>query len=156
MEQIRLKTLLAKDKFYTAWFSRVPKLTTFHTTPPWRLYVQREEKGSWARVDIEAFSKAYNEVKRRLPDTWDMAIHCKPQGFLPPVLKSSGKHVWLPMPDGHNWCEYCRRPTVFRFFKRHPAIKQVITTDELRCCICGARLENMKKIKTPLTWPVGS
>jgi|SRR5580765_7726705 len=155
MEQIRLRTLLAKDKFYKAWFSRPPKLTAFHTTPPWRLYIQSSHGGPWARVDLKAFPKAFNEAVRRLPEAWDMAIHCKPQAFMPPVLKAGKQHVWLPMPDGHNWCEYCRRPTVFKFFKRHPAIHQIINPDELRCSICGARLESMRKIKTPLTWPAG-
>jgi hypothetical protein len=156
MEQIRLRTLLSKDKFYKAWFSKPPTLKVLHHTPPWRVYVRKEQQGSWARVDVEAFGKAHNEIVRRLPDYWDFALHSKCQAFLPPVLKAGGKHVWLPMPDGHNWCEYCRRPTVFKFFKRHPAIRQVINPDDLRCGICGARLQSMHKIKTPLTWPAGA
>lgn len=138
---------------FKAWFMKPPTLTVVHSGMPWRLFVQREEGGPWARGDIPSYAKAFGGVKLRLSDAHDMAIHCKPQRFKPPIVKVAGKRKYNPCPDGHTWCEYCRRPTVFRYFKKHPNIKMPINSEEKRCTICGSRLQGMGEYLTTLTYP---
>lgn len=46
--------------------------------------------------------------------------------------------------DAHEWCPYCRRPTVLRWFKSHHAlrtfnIQELVDPSDRRCTICGAR-----------------
>lgn len=151
-QQIRLRTLLKEDTIYKQWFMKPAEITIFHSTPPWRIFVQKEEGGPWARGDAPTYAKAYTAVKLRLPDVHDMTIHSKAQRFRPPVIKVGGKRVYLPMPDGHDWCELCRRPTVFRYFKKHPSIGAV-DPEQLRCTICGIRKEALKRYRSPLSWP---
>ena len=108
---------------------------------------------------------------------WDWTVHCRSASFKPPGrwvnLTKNGKPVyltkgkgkdkeyvlrdgkkvqkqrWVPMhmPPGHQWCPNCRRPTVFRWFRRHHAFvekpdaefKVVYDPSHLRCTICGIR-----------------
>lgn len=149
---IRLVDLL-RDPDYRKWFTTVPTIRVEHHTPPWRLFVQQEEGGRWARVDLPSYPKAYAGVKSRLQECFDMTIHCKPQGFRPPIVEISGKRSYIPVPDGHHWCVYCRRPTVFKFFSKHPNMPKIVIADyEERCTICGARKSGMKLYKTRMPW----
>lgn len=151
-EQIRLRELLREPQ-YRAWFAKVPTITVMHHSPPWRLYVQKLEGGKWARADIRGYPEAYTAVRSRLPECHDMAIHCRPQAFRPPAVELSGKKSYMPCPDGHEWCVYCRRPTVFGYFSSHPAMPHKTVADyELRCGICAARFAGMKRYKPKFSW----
>ena len=154
VEQIRLRTLLKEDEFYRKWFMKPPKIKVSHHTPPWRLMVQKEKGGRWYLKDLPEYAQAFGVVKLRLSEYWDMTIHCKPQGFKPPVLKISGKRIWAPMPLGHRWCMYCRRPTVFRCFRKHPNSKLILSIEEERCSICGARATPMPTFQSTELWPL--
>lgn len=152
MQQITLRELL-KDPEYRKWFSQPPAITVSHHTPPWRFFAQREEGGRWAKAELDTYRDAYSAVRLRLPEYFDMAIHCKPQGFKPPIVVIDGKKSWMPLPDGHYWCVYCRRPTVFSYFSSHPAMPKVTIADyELRCSICAARLAGMRVFKPKFSW----
>jgi hypothetical protein len=153
MEQIRLRTLLKEDEIFREWFKRPPTIEGLSTTPPWRLYIQAEEGGRWARGDLRTYAKAYAEVNSRLRDAWDMTIHCKSRLFKPPVIKKGKATFWLPTPEGHDWCCYCRRAVVFRTFTHHPAIKYGCDPEILRCTICGARQISMPRTNSILPWP---
>lgn len=156
MQQIRLRTLLKEDTFYRRWFMKPPTLTVLQRADatPWRLFVQHEEGGRWSKVDLRTYHRAYAEARVRLPEVWDMTIHSRPQAFRPPILKQGKKRIYLPIPDGHKWCVYCRRPTVFAYFDRHPNIRMTINPEELRCLICGARSAGMKEYPQTFDWPL--
>ena len=156
MAQIRLRTLLKEDELYRDWFKRIPELEGLITTPPWRLYIQAEEDGRWARGDIRTYAKAYDEVKSRLSDAWDMTIHCKARQFKPPVVRKGQATFWLPMPEEHGWCSLCRRPVIFRTFSRHPALRYGCDPTVTRCTICGIQENSMTIIRSPLPWPAKS
>jgi hypothetical protein len=56
--------------------------------------------------------------------------------------------LWRPKLEAseetHTWCTYCRRPTVFRWFLSHHAVKAsglhgMVDVSDRRCTICGAR-----------------
>ena len=152
-KQIRLRSLLKQDEIYRQWFMKPAVITIFHSSAPWRLYVQAEESGPWARGDTRSYAKAYTGVKLRLPDAHDMAIHSKAQRFRPPVIKVAGRRMYSPMPEGHDWCELCRRPTVFKRFRKHAAIG-FVDPEELRCTICGIRRESLTKYpRSAMSWP---
>lgn len=153
-EQIRLRTLLKDDEYYRKWFTKEPTIKVHHTKPPWRLFVQKEKGGPWYKKDLPTYAKAFAAVKLKLPEYWDMAIHCKPQAFKPPVVRVGKKKVWNPIPEGHIWCAYCRRPTVFYFYRRHPNLRNFISEGAMRCQICGVRMEFLPSFPIVGVWPL--
>lgn len=154
MQQMRLRTLLKEEPIFLAWFMKPPTITNFHAGPPWRLYVQKTQGGPWARGDLPSYVKAYTQVKLRLPEAWDLAIHSKGQHFKPPTVQKGTKKYWLPMPEGHAWCSLCRRPVVFKTFTKHPALKYGCDPTFPRCSICGMQQGSMRRFPSPLSWPV--
>lgn len=152
---ITLRELLRDDPLYRKWFMQVPHLTIPGLQPPWRVFLQAEERGKWSRLDFPSYPEAYNWLRERLRDNFDACIHSKRQSFKPPVVRFKNKKLWWPCPDAHSWCVYCRRPTVFRLYNKHPALPTVDPTQR-RCKICGARKAGMKQYHTPLVWPLGA
>jgi hypothetical protein len=165
---------LLEDPKYREFFLTVPKTTVPKPGhQPWRLLIQREAGGSWAKKEFEKYADAF---RRLAPDlrggrVHDAAIQSRGIAFAPPTrvaritkggkpvyqVGADGKRVqktvivrWKPRLDRdeepHTWCTYCRRPTVFRWFKAHHLIRGT-TLDGLvdpgsrRCTICGVREE---------------
>lgn len=157
---------LLEDPIYKAYFCRVPKLpATTSISPPWRLYVLKKGEKQWRRKDFPTYTAAFKTLKKMLKQgvVKDAAIHCKRMSFAPPVrmMKIRGKYVrgsdgvnrpakkrvdWQPRVPGdifdeHEWCPWCRRPTVFNYYTKHPALNRLgmpIDPSIPRCCICGA------------------
>lgn len=152
MQQITLRQLL-RDPQYRAWFQKVPTITTVSSAKPWRVLGQREQGGKWGRADMDRYVQAYSAVKLRLPEYYDLTIHSKLQAFKPPVVELGKRRSYMPCPDGHHWCVYCRRPTVFAYFSRHHAMPGMeLASYELRCSICAARLSGMRRYKPKFSW----
>lgn len=157
---------LLEDPIYKAYFCKVPKLPpTVSPNPPWRLYVLKRGEKHWRRKDYQTYTDAFKVLKRMLKQkvVKDAAIHCKRMSFSPPVrmMKIRGKYIvgsdgvrrqatkrvdWQPKMLGEifdepEWCPWCRRPTLFRFYTRHHALNHLqmpIDPSVLRCEICGA------------------
>lgn len=71
------------------------------------------------------------------------------------VLDADGRRIqktvtveWKPKVDPsdepHQWCTFCRRPTVLRWFASHHALRtaglqELVDPSDRRCTICGAR-----------------
>ena len=124
-------------------------------------------EGKWGRADFQSYAKAANFLIGHLRSgAHDGALTCPSHAFHPPVLVSKepkrvlvtvqlrgGKtkkvrryayqrYYWRPAMElyGHQWCPYCRRPTVFAYFSRHHALPTNLCLPyELRCSICGVR-----------------
>jgi hypothetical protein len=163
---------LLEDKAYKEFFLKAPPMPVVYrqlNMKPWRVYIQREADGPWAKKDLETYREAFALFKRYRPDIHDAAITSRSVAFAPPhklvrikgayVIDRKGKKVqkvklvvWTPRlpPEetGHHWCTYCRRPTVFKYFSRHHAFGKdmAITQDDLRCTICGIRLEGLPRL----------
>lgn len=154
-DQVRLRTLIKEDPEFRKFFSQVPVIMPkpLESARPWRVYIQREEGGRWSRGDLHTYQAAYSWLKPRLSEVHDAAIHCKVRRFDPPILARGKQNFWLPMPEGHRWCPYCRRATVFTNFSNHPAIPFKVSYEDKRCTTCGASEPTMKRYKTPLHWP---
>lgn len=141
------------DPIYRKWFATSPKMKVSGFTPPWWVYVQREPDGPWARAEFQTWAEGYRYVAKNLKKFHDMALTHKRQLFRPPVVteKASGKRRYH-FPPGMDdpltqWCGYCRRVTVFRYFNRHHAFPAwACAGDERRCSICGARLRTVLKV----------
>jgi hypothetical protein len=184
--QIRFRDLLEENRAFRDFCKTIPK-TPFHRSgKPWRVYVQLEAGGRWARRDFARYSEAFNFAVRLMRDRspWDLAIHCRNRSTPMPGrwvnLTRDGKPVYLtvgkgkekqyvlrdgkkvrkqkfvPMhlPPGHEWCRYCRRPTIFRWFSKHHAFDMtdpstVFHPSYLRCTICGVS-------ENSITWRGGS
>ena len=157
---IGLRELLA-DPIYKKYFVTVPKLpdcATKCSTPPWRVLF-RDQHG-WKST----FAETYHEGFKVLKDNsfLDGAIISRRFQFAPPsrIVRVKGKFyiapdgtkqqvkksvTWRPKLDPyetrHNWCPYCRRPTIFSYYRKHHALSTLgveIDPSVLRCGICGA------------------
>jgi hypothetical protein len=147
--QMRMIDLL-DDKTFKEFFRTKPKV------PPhlqgqecWRVFVQREAGGKWAKRDFDSYPAAANfAISLLRKGAWDLAVHCRSVSYGPPGrwvnLTKNGKPVYLTdannkpvlrggqkvrkqrfvamhVPPGHVWCPHCRRPTIFRWFRSHHA-----------------------------------
>lgn len=162
---------LLEDKRYKEYFLKAPGMPPVYRQQqmlPWRVYIQREADGAWAKKDLPTYVEAFRLFKKYRPNIHDAAITSRSVAFAPPhrFVRIKGKYVvhkgkktqvtklvvWRPQlppeESAHNWCTYCRRPTVFRYFSKHHAFgnSMPISQEELRCTICGIRLSGIPKL----------
>jgi hypothetical protein len=164
---------LLEDPRYKEFFLKVPPMPRVYRQQqmlPWRVYIQRETDGPWAKKDFPTYRQAFALFKRYLPEVHDAAIVSRAVAFAPPhrFVRIKGKYlidkrgnkvqvtklvVWKPkLPaeeQDHHWCPYCRRPTVFRFYRIHHAFGKGIDfglDNVQRCTICGIRLEGLPRL----------
>ncbi len=157
---------LLKDKVYRGFLEREPRMPSdfyrnkrMQASPPWVVYVQREVEGKWGKREFWKYSKALKFLYRALElGVHDAALNNKRIPSPPPrkFVRIRGKYVvgsdgvkrqatkpiaWYPKLDGsdeqHEWCQFCRRPTVFKFYAKHKRLT-LIDRNVRRCCICGA------------------
>lgn len=130
------------------------------TAPEWRVYAQPEPEGGWAKKDFDTYVGAFKFWKERRRDWHDGSISSRRRTFDPPgrvvKLAKHGQPVMVRLPNGksrqktrlvpikppagHSWCLYCRRFTVFRYFRKHhnPAFDGLaIDPTVKRCAVCG-------------------
>lgn len=156
---------LVKDPVYKKFLltkPRTPSITRDERrakSPPWVVYVQRDSGGSWGKREFWTYAPAFRFFKAWLEKgAHDLALNNKRFPFDPPTrfARIRGKYVvgsdgvrrqatkkipWQPKlapgdPD-HYWCRYCRRPTVFKYYKKHRRLG-FVDPEVRRCCICGA------------------
>lgn len=141
---------------------RVAKDPDRASSPPWVVYVQREHNGRWGKKEFWKYSEAFKFFSKALKKgVYDVALNNKRYPTPPPsrmvrikgrfvtgsdgVKRPATKIVPWAMPaallaDGmpeHHWCQYCRRPTIFRWYTTHKRLGAV-DPGTPRCCICGA------------------
>jgi hypothetical protein len=150
-EQITLRELVS-DPIYRQWF-KTPPLGGFSKFAKFRVYVQKDQDGGWAKKDFEDFKPAYNFLARNYKTWHDSSLTCRNEECRPPVVRKNGKreyyHRLLVFP-GHTWCTYCRRPTVFSCFTTHHAFSAKNMKPipyKLRCGICGIAEEAIKRYR---------
>jgi hypothetical protein len=157
---------LVKDPTYRRFLETKPKTPRFsrdqkmQSSPPWVVYVQREQDGKWGKKEFWKYSEAFKFFRGWLKKgAHDATINNKRYPTPPPerLVRIKGKFVtdskgvrrqatkyikWTPRltPEDplHHWCMYCRRPTVFKYFTKHKRLGQMIDPTVRRCCICGA------------------
>lgn len=162
---------LLRDKRYREFFSTVPRQGPIAQN--WRVLVQRKADGAWAKKDFERYADAFRLIAKQLKEgkLHDGTIQSRGIAYGPPerivrvtrrgqpvmVKTTAGKFiqktavvVWRPQlsadEEDHVWCTYCRRPTVFRWFATHRAIRNspvagCVDPTDRRCTICGGREE---------------
>lgn len=155
---------LLKDDRYKKYLLQKPELPPAakdrSLSPPWVVYVQLEADGRWRRKGFWKYGEAFKFFKKMLPRAHDLALNNKRIAFDPPtrIARIKGRYVigsdgvkrqatkivrWQPKlgPDdeGHEWCRYCRRPTLFHFYSQHHALRNGgVDGSVRRCNICGA------------------
>lgn len=157
---------LVKDPTYKRFLQTKPKLPPIannkhlQNRPPWVVYVQVKVDGPWGKKEFWKYTKAFDFLKRCLKaNVHDATINNRRVPTDPPMrlVRIKGRYVvgsdgvrrqaTTPMPwkprlsgddVGHQWCPYCRRPTVFKFYSKHKALKEYCDPSVRRCCICGA------------------
>lgn len=146
--QITMRELL-EDPVYRAWFQKKPGP---RSSQSWRVYVQETEGGPWKKRDFSRWGQAYEFVRWHLKDWHDFALTSLVWDWRPPVVKyyadimlKNGRvkkierrKYYAPMLNimGHRWCPHCRRPTVFKPYRRHHAIGNT-RIRKPRCTVCG-------------------
>lgn len=155
-DQVRMRTLL-KDSLYRQWVLRPPdgwdaRDSAFEGVRPWRVFVQRIEDGPWGVKDFKSYRKALAFFAKAIKlGVWDATINHKVHQFGPPRLRArkGGRTVpWDGIPPGHRWCSFCRRPTIFRYYKKHPAIPLPMVIPYVsRCSICGSSSRFVKRYR---------
>lgn len=158
---------LLEDKTFERYFTTVPHLYPIQADGRlvWRVWVKPSPTSPWRKKDVARYSNAVELVTTRLDDIYDAAIQCRGRGYEPPVrrvavtrggvpqLDTDGKRivkriVWRTPADltqaygPHDWCFYCRRPTVFAYIRNHHAFKgsalEAFPSDTVRrCTLCG-------------------
>jgi hypothetical protein len=156
-DQLTLRQLLA-DPLYKKWFLKRPTVVpTGSQTPPWFIYIL--EEGKWRRAQIGSYKKALKWAAKNLQGFDDIVISSKRQAYRPPRyrrnveghfeycpkkcrLQHTETVIWESYPYTHQWCPYCRRPTVFDVFARHHAFTGQWDNgrclEKPRCTVCGA------------------
>lgn len=158
---------LLEDSRYKEYFCQVPKLAVppVNGAKPWRVFLKLKKNRQWAQKDFATYPEAFKYFKKALKRglILDGAINCRRQSFAPPIryAKIRGKFIegsdgvkrqatkrveWQPKLnadeyDEHQWCPWCRRPTVFKYFARHRVLNGsgiAIDPSVPRCMICGA------------------
>lgn len=150
---------LLRDEIFRKWMVKVPEFPNPRTVK-WRLFVQREPDGPWAKKDVESYAEGYRILAKNFKKWHDCALVCLGRESRPPVVRKpmmvrdsnnpkkkvkGYKRVYhepLIRVPGHLWCGYCRRPTVFRNFSKHHAFTGTLRTGvpwDARCTICGMR-----------------
>lgn len=138
---------LLEDQRYRKFFCAVP-----HQGPQdlnWRIYVQRQAGGNWAKKDYAKYSDAFRRLAKEIKggSFHDGTIQSRGIAYGPPerivrvtknghpVMVKTAKGpqqktaivIWKPRLSGdeeeHLWCTYCRRPTVFRWFTTHHTLR---------------------------------
>jgi hypothetical protein len=113
---------------------------------PWMIMARRtpEAEGSpWARKLMPDYKASYFKMKELLSDSdfSDVSIISRRMLFAPPL-----GFVW-PVKK-YPWCGRCRRPTVFQYALKHPALNGAPVLsyeDPWRCLYCGMRQISMPR-----------
>lgn len=156
---------LLEDSHYKEFFCKVPKLPPSPSVqPPWRLFVQLKGEKRWRVRNFDTYQEAFKFFSklRKKGKIHDAAINCRRMSFAPPIVmeRIPGKYImgsdnkrrpayrraeWKPaVPDDlevPEWCPWCRRPTVFKYYTKHHALNRLglpIDPSTPRCGICGA------------------
>lgn len=153
LEQARFIELLEDPTFrkFVVTKPDLPPAASIGGRLPWRLWVQREAGGRWAKKDFTSYGEAARALKSYLKTAHDLALGSRSVAFKIPGrwvnLSKGGQPVYLrdaknqivvrdgvkvrkqkfvamSLPPGHAWCIYCRRPTVFTWFSRHHAFSK--------------------------------
>lgn len=135
---------LVQDPLYRKWFLAKPQ----HADRRWVAWVQREEGGRWARREFDGWREGARWVVAHHERVWDLSLCCPGRATPRPKIKTKRRtkkglavRVPWPLPEGHRWCPYCRRPTVFRRFSKHHAMwtMSFVNPNVRRCTACGVK-----------------
>jgi hypothetical protein len=146
VRQITFAALL-DDPVYEKWFEQPPLLDRELTR--WRVYAKLKRKDPWRKADFAKWTEAHAFVAAGWREWYDCALVCRNHPHRPPVVRVGGKrhyHAPLLTIPNHQWCPYCRRPTVFAWFTQHHAFTTISPLPwRKRCGVCGIAQEAIKR-----------
>jgi len=141
----------------------------FNQTSPWRrkdvthyqsgvdYVLPRIEDGSIHNAVLQCRGVSYKPPTRRFlvrdPKTGKPMLVVDGKGN---VSKKVVEKVWAPSSEliqeygPHDWCFYCRRPTVFAYFRKHHAfigtpLEPYFDGSIRRCAVCGISHDNYRR-----------
>lgn len=129
---------LLRDPIYRAYFLKAPRFPhPVHHETPWTVWVKRtrNERVVWAKKDVPTFREAFTFVKPHIKEWDDFSITSRIISFFPP---KNVRHAYRHL----QWCYRCRRPTTFKPYARHHALKPEVHryfADWPVCPYCGCK-----------------
>lgn len=141
---------LMDDPIFRQWTTTKPKAPEYAN---WRVYAQRIEDGPWAKRDFKSWKKALKFQLKGYKRWHDCALISRNWESKPPIVaRKEGKrrvrrwYQTLLRVEGHHWCGFCRRPTVFRCFSKHHAFQgRPPLPYVVRCSVCGISQDHIKR-----------
>lgn len=163
---------LMEDRQFNLFFRRTPHLHNIQQDGRlcWRIWIQQVADGRWRKKDVADYQFGVRVILGRLESIHDAALQCRGRAYEPPVQRVKLVRAGRPLLDSagrqqikevrwkipaqllqdyglHHWCFYCRRPTVFGYFKNHHAfrgtsLEPFVGADRLRCTLCGIPVEH--------------
>jgi len=158
---------LLEDPVYWNFILEKPNLPAMkqagkkHMSGQWVVYFRKTSTDRWKRRSFRKYKEAQKFFWRlHKKKYYDFSLGNKRLETKPPkrVARIKGKYfvnakgkrqqvtklvAWKPKLSGddqhHYWCKFCRRPTIFTHFSKHPALRGLPSVDPniARCTICG-------------------
>jgi phage pi2 protein 07 len=136
-----------KDPIFAAWMAKTPRKdrNPAENIKNWRVLVQKEKGGRWARAEFYTYDEAYAWVMKNLEKYHDLVLTSKLYPFKPPIIRNkvtNKKHFYYPgTSTGEKWCPFCRRMSKFGWFKKHHNVKAYTCGQTKQCHTCGAGIK---------------
>lgn len=150
--QITMRELL-RDPIYKAWLQRPPNFDRpMMGDRPYVLW-QLTPEGKWQADRFATYVKTYNAMIHALKaGALDAACNYPGRPSTIPKVKRQGKVTRWALPEDHQWCPYCRRPTRWGYYHRGhhafpPSLKSAVDPAMKRCRICGVRWEFARRAR---------
>lgn len=126
--------ILLKDPLFREYYLKVPRFPHHIEHPtPWTLWVSRQNK--WASKNFAVWKDAFLFARPHIKEWDDFSIVSRIILFTPPPnVRNAYRHL--------QWCYRCRRPTTFKAYARHHALRNDIHryfSEWPVCLYCGCR-----------------
>lgn len=171
---------LLDDKTFRKFFTETPSMYPVQLTrDAWRVWVKTTPTTPWRRKDVREYQSGVRHILRGVDQgsLHDAVLQSRGVSYKPPTRRVRVMHRGQPVMqvgrDGvakpridtlvwctpatlvqdygpHEWCFYCRRPTVFSYFARHhnfvgTPLEAFYDNTVRRCCVCGITIDSIRR-----------
>ncbi len=171
---------LLQDKTFRRFFTTTPDLyPTQLTRAAWRIWVKTHTNSAWRRKDVVQYQAGVRFILRGIDEgsVHDAVLQSRGVSYKPPIRHvraiKNGEPIILVGADGiprpkvtssiwrtpsqliqdygsHEWCFYCRRPTIFGYFAQHHNFRGTVLEgfydgSVRRCAVCGISIDSIRR-----------
>jgi hypothetical protein len=171
---------LLEDKTFRKFFTSTPPMyETQLNRDAWRIWVKPTADKPWRRKDVREYQRGARFILSGLENgsLYDAVLQSRGVSYKPPTRRLRVMHQGKPViiVDGkgvakpkiniivwdtpaaltqeygrHDWCYYCRRPTVFGYFAYHHNFRGTLLESfydgaTRRCAVCGISYDSIRR-----------